>query len=67
MIKISQQPPKRSGLRWYSQILLLLMTLVVLACIAMVTLLYFGYSIPGVKVPSFLGFLLPPPTSTPTP
>lgn len=67
MIKITPQPPKRTGLRWYSQILLLIMTLVVLACIAMVTLLYFGYSIPGVKVPPYLTFLLPPPTSTPTP
>jgi len=67
MIKISQQPPKRPGLRWYSQIILLLMTLVALACIGMVTLLYFGYSIPGVTVPSYLRFLLPPPTATLTP
>jgi len=67
MDKYSQQPPKRSGLRWYQQILLFLMTLVGLACIGAVTLLYFGYSIPGVKVPPYLSFLLPPPTSTPAP
>ena len=67
MINISSQPEKRSGLRWYQQIILLLMTLVVLACIGAVTLLYFGYSIPGVKVPAYFNFLLPPPTSTPAP
>ena len=67
MIKMSQVPQKRSGLRWYSKILLFLMTLVGLACIGLVALLYFGYSIPGVKVPPFLTFLLPPPTAAATP
>jgi hypothetical protein len=70
MIDISQQPQqpkKRSGLRWYQQILLFIMTLLGLACIGLVTLLYFGYSIPGVKVPPYLSFLLPPPTATLTP
>jgi hypothetical protein len=60
-------PPKKNGLRWYSKILLFLMTLVGIACIGMVALLYFGYSIPGVQVPPFLSFLLPPPTATATP
>ena len=67
MIDISKQPKKRTGLRWYQQILLLILTLLVLACIGVVALLYFGYSIPGVKVPPVLSFLLPPPTATPTP
>jgi hypothetical protein len=67
MIKMSQLPPKRTGLRWYQQILLFLMTMLGLACIGMVTLLYFGYSIPGVQVPPYLSFLLPPPTPTQTP
>jgi hypothetical protein len=66
MINISQQPPKRPGLRWYSKILLFLMTLVGIACIGVVTLLYFGYSIPGLKVPPYLSFLFPP-ASTPMP
>jgi hypothetical protein len=67
MIKMSQVPQQRRGLRWYSKILLFLMTLVGIACIGAVALLYFGYSIPGVKVPPYLSFLLPPPTATPTP
>ncbi len=67
MIKMSQPTQNRSGLRWYSKILLFMMTLVGLACIGVVALLYFGYSIPGVKVPPYLSFLLPAPTATATP
>jgi hypothetical protein len=66
MINIPPQPPQRTGLRWYQKILLAIMTLLVLACIGAVTLMYFGYSIPGVKIPPYLSFLLPPPTATPT-
>ena len=64
----SQQPQQRSsGLRWYQKILLFLMTLLGIACIGVVALLYFGYSIPGLKLPAYLSFLGPPPTSIPTP
>ena len=62
-----ETPQPRTGMRWYQKILLFLMTLLGIACIGAVALLHFGYSIPGVKVPAVLGFLLPAPTAPPTP
>jgi hypothetical protein len=67
MQEISQPPQNRSGLRWYSKILIFLVTLLGLVCIALVALLYFGYSFPGVKLPPYLSFLIRPPAATPTP
>ena len=68
MMQNTFQPQTRpSGLNWFQKILLILMTLLAIACISVVAILYFGYSIPGVKVPAYLSFLLPPPTATPVP
>jgi hypothetical protein len=59
MMNDMQQPPQRSGLSWFQKILLLLVTLLVVVCVGGVALLHFGYSIPGLKLPPYLGFLVP--------
>jgi hypothetical protein len=59
MMNNMQQPPLRSGLSWFQKILLLLVTLLVVVCVGGVALLHFGYSIPGLKLPPYLGFLVP--------
>ncbi|HVM71681.1 MAG TPA: hypothetical protein VMT91_07970 [Anaerolineales bacterium] len=61
------QKMRRSGLNWFQKILLFIMTLLGIACMTAAILLYFGYPIPGVKLPAFLGFLEPSPTAIPTP
>ncbi|MGD0752103.1 MAG: hypothetical protein ABSA23_11915 [Anaerolineales bacterium] len=67
MINDLQQPPERSGLKWFQKILLILMALLVVVCIGVVAMLHFGYSIPGLKLPPYLSFLIPPPTGIPLP
>jgi hypothetical protein len=67
MDKMPEIPQQRTGLHWYQKILLFLMTLVGIACIGGVALLHFGYSIPGVKLPALLNFILPNAGATPTP
>ena len=59
MINDPQQPQARSGMNWFQKILLFLITLLVIACIGVVALLHFGYSVPGLKLPPYLGFLNP--------
>ena len=60
------QKSRRAGLNWFQKILLFIMTLLGIACMSAAILLYFGYPIPGVKLPAFLGFLQPSPTAIPT-
>ncbi len=50
---------ERSGLNWFQKILLILLTLLLVACIGVVALLHFGYSVPGLKLPPYLNFLSP--------
>ena len=60
MAKYSKQPKKRSpSLTGFQKVVLFLMTLLVEGCIGVVALLYFGYSIPGIKLP-YLSFIHPP-------
>ena len=67
MINDLQQPPQRSGLSWFQKILLILITLLVVVCVGVVALLHFGYSIPGLKLPPYLGFLISAPINNPSP
>jgi hypothetical protein len=66
MINDMQQPPQRSGLSWFQKILLLLIILFVVICVGGMALLHFGYSIPGLKLPPYLGFLVPSSNSNPS-